>query len=52
VTVGLKNRGGIVTRTDALGTYKVPGFGKNVDPKKQASLRPRSPDASPLGGWG
>ena len=33
VTVGIKGRGGIVTRTDALGTYKVPGFGKDVDPK-------------------
>ena len=33
VTVGVKNRGGIVTRTDLLGTYKVPGFGKEVDPK-------------------
>src|SRR5437763_17165713 len=34
VTVGVKNRGGIVTRTDALGTYKVPGFRKDVDPKE------------------
>src|SRR5215472_3922604 len=33
VTVGVKGRGGVVTRTDALGTYKVPGFGKEVDPK-------------------
>ena len=33
VTVAVKNRGGIVTRTDLLGTYKVPGFGKEVDPK-------------------
>ena len=33
VTVGVKNRGGVVTRTDLLGTYKVPGFGKQVDPK-------------------
>src|SRR5882672_10893484 len=32
VTVGIKNRGGVVTRTDALGAYKVPGFGKDVDP--------------------
>src|SRR5207244_5542736 len=32
VTVGIKNRGGVVTRTDALGAYKVPGFGKEVDP--------------------
>jgi hypothetical protein len=33
VTVGVKNRGGVVTRTDALGAYKVPGFGKDVDPQ-------------------
>ncbi len=33
VTVALKDRGGVVTRTDALGAYKVPGFGKEVDPK-------------------
>ena len=33
VTVGIKDRGGVVTRTDALGAYKVPGFGKEVDPK-------------------
>ena len=33
VTVGIKDRGGIVTRTDALGAYKVPGFGKDVDPR-------------------
>ena len=33
VTVGLKGRGGIITRTDLLGTYKAPGFGKDVDPK-------------------
>ena len=33
VTVSLKNRLSVVTRTDALGTYKVPGFGKAVDPK-------------------
>jgi hypothetical protein len=31
VTVGIKNRGGVVTRSDALGTYRVPGFGKDVD---------------------
>jgi hypothetical protein len=34
VTVAIKNRGGVVTRTDALGAYKVPGFGKDVDPKE------------------
>src|SRR3954462_15558672 len=32
-TVGIKDRGGVVTRTDALGAYKVPGFGKEGDPK-------------------
>ena len=34
VTVGIKNRGGVVTRSDALGTYRVPGFGKDVDTKE------------------
>jgi hypothetical protein len=33
VTVGIKNRGGVVTRSDALGTYRVPGFGKDIDTK-------------------
>ena len=33
VTVGVKGHAGVVTRTDSLGTYKVPGFGKDVDPK-------------------
>jgi hypothetical protein len=33
VVVAVKDRGGVVTRTDALGAYKVPGFGKEVDPK-------------------
>jgi hypothetical protein len=33
VTLTVKDRGGVVTRTDALGAYKVPGFGKDVDPK-------------------
>ena len=33
VTVAVKERGGVVTRTDALGAYKVPGFGKEIDPK-------------------
>jgi hypothetical protein len=32
VSVGPKGRGGIITRTDLLGTYKVPGFGRTVDP--------------------
>jgi hypothetical protein len=33
VTVALKNRLSIITQSDALGTYKVPGFGKETDPK-------------------
>src|SRR6516164_7331853 len=33
VAVGVQGRGGVITRTDLLGTYKVPGFGKDVDPK-------------------
>ncbi len=32
VTVSVKDRGGVVTRTDALGAYKVPGFGKEIEP--------------------
>ena len=32
VTVAVKGRGGVVTRTDALGAYKVPGFGKDISP--------------------
>ncbi|MBV8240085.1 MAG: carboxypeptidase regulatory-like domain-containing protein [Hyphomicrobiales bacterium] len=60
VTEGIKDRGGIVTRTDALGAYKVPGFGKDVDPRdveiacdkqgyKQLRTlrRMRSPNADP-----
>ena len=34
VTVAVKDRGGVVTRTDALGAYKVPGFGKEVSPNE------------------
>ena len=32
VTVAIKDRGGVITRTDALGAYRVPGFGKEVSP--------------------
>lgn len=32
VTVAVKDRGGVVTRTDAIGAYKVPGFGKEISP--------------------
>jgi len=34
VMVGVKGRGGVVTRTDALGAYKVPDFGMDVDPQE------------------
>ena len=34
VTVSVKDRGGVITRTDALGAYRVPGFGKEVDPNE------------------
>jgi hypothetical protein len=33
VTVSVRNHGSVITRTDALGTYKVPGFGTDVNPK-------------------
>src|SRR5581483_12427470 len=32
VTARLKGRGMIVSRTDVLGVYKIPGFGKDVSP--------------------
>ena len=32
VTVAIKDRGGVITRTDALGAYRVPGFGKEINP--------------------
>ena len=33
VTAALKDRGALVTRTDIMGVYKIPGFGKDIDPK-------------------
>ncbi len=36
VTAALKDRGALVTRTDIMGVYKIPGFGKDVDPKDVA----------------
>jgi len=33
VTVAVKNHGSVITRSDALGTYKVPGFGTDVNPQ-------------------
>ncbi len=32
VTASLKDRGALVTRTDILGVYKIPGFGKDINP--------------------
>jgi hypothetical protein len=34
VTAELKDRGALVTRTDIMGVYKIPGFGKDVDPSE------------------
>ena len=32
VTAALKDRGSLVTRTDIMGVYKIPGFGKDINP--------------------
>ena len=61
VTAELDKRGALVTRTDIMGVYKIPGFGKDVDPKevaiscakegyKQASVvrRPSSDPKDPI----
>jgi hypothetical protein len=34
VTVAIKDRGGVITRTDALGAYRVPGFGREINPSE------------------
>ena len=36
VTAALKDRGALVTRTDIMGVYKIPGFGKDIDPNDVA----------------
>jgi len=36
VVAELKDRGALVTRTDIMGVYKIPGFGKDVDPNDVA----------------
>ena len=59
VTAELKDRGALVTRTDIMGVYKIPGFGKDINPDDvaitcakdgyvQASVqrRPRDPSDS------
>ena len=33
VTAEIKGRGSVITRSDKVGTYKLPGFGKDIDPK-------------------
>ena len=56
VTAEVKDRGALVTRTDIMGVYKIPGFGKDVNPDdviiscakdgyKQANVR-RMPHAT------
>ena len=32
VTAEIKGMGAVITRTDKLGTYKLPGFGKHISP--------------------
>jgi hypothetical protein len=32
VTAELKDRGALVTRTNIMGVYKIPGFGKDINP--------------------
>lgn len=32
VTAELKGKGSVIARTDILGVYKIPGFGKNTNP--------------------
>jgi hypothetical protein len=32
VTAELKDRGALVTRTDIMGVYKIPGFGTDINP--------------------
>jgi len=32
VTAELKDRGALVTRTDIVGVYKIPGFGQDINP--------------------
>jgi|HubBroStandDraft_4_1064222.scaffolds.fasta_scaffold618710_1 hypothetical protein len=56
VTAELKNKGALVTRTDIMGVYKIPGFGADVNPDdvtiscakdgyKEASVQRRPHDA-------
>ena len=33
VTAEIKGRGTVITRSDKVGTYRLPGFGKDIDPK-------------------
>jgi hypothetical protein len=33
VTAEIIGRGTVITRSDKVGTYKLPGFGKDIDPK-------------------
>jgi hypothetical protein len=42
VTAALKDRGALVTRTDIMGVYKIPGFGKDINPTTSSSPAPRT----------
>jgi hypothetical protein len=61
VTASLKQGGALVTRTDIMGVYKIPGFGKEINPEDvviscakdgyaEASIdrRPRGDDKDPV----
>jgi hypothetical protein len=41
VTAEIKGRGSVITRSDKVGTYKLPGFGKDIDPKMLSSRAAR-----------
>ena len=60
VTAEIKGLGSVVTRSDKLGTYKLPGFGKHISPnnitiscskdgyKQTRSLRRTAPGKDPV----
>ena len=60
VTAEIKGLGSVVTRSDKLGTYKLPGFGKHISPnnitiscskdgyKQTRTLRRTAPGKDPV----
>jgi hypothetical protein len=61
VTASLKQGGALVTRTDIMGVYKIPGFGKEINPddvviscakdgyaEANVDRRPRGDDKDPV----